>query len=329
MQTLWSAVQAAFGCGQTVTLVTVTQGKHTGASGLYDQAGTLLAGTSLGPTQDSGLVRTADSTLYVETLWPKPCLVIFGGGHVAVPVAALGKLTGFAVVVNDDRQEFANSRRFPQADKILAMGHEQAFKLLQIDNRHYVVIVTRGHVQDRRCLELALNSKAAYIGVIGSKKKAAETKQWLLALGYGQSDLDRIHSPIGLEIGAVTPEEIAISIMAEIIKVKSRRPVPANLEEIAAAIAAKSDAETWALITIVASTGSVPRGAGARMLVRATGENIGTVGGGPGEKEAQELALEVIRDGTPRLREFHLNNSAAANAGMVCGGNLTMFIQPV
>ena len=328
MLKLWATIADLLETDRRATLATIIEGQEPGSTGLYSSEGELLAGQDVGYSKKTGLVQNTN-TLYVETLTPRPALVIFGGGHVAVPVAKIGKLTDFEVHVNDDRPEFANKSRFPEASSVLAMGHNLAFDQLALNSRHYVVIVTRGHVHDRDCLVRALGTEAAYIGMIGSKKKALEVNQWLIEQGFTQQDLRRVFSPIGLEIEAETPEEIAVSIMAEVIKERSKRRPPANLGEIANAILTKSDRETWGLVTIVEAGGSTPRGVGARMLVKPDGSIVGTVGGGPGEKEAEEIALEVCMTKVPRLVPFKLTSTIAAGQGMVCGGNFTMFIQPV
>lgn len=325
----WTESAKILKSGMPCRLITIIKGENSGMTGLYNLEGDILTGDNVGWTDKPGISQIGTDMVYMETLFPRPVLVIFGGGHVAVPVAEIGKLIDFEVIVNDDRRDFANWERFPRADRVLAMQHEKAFAELDINSRHYLVIVTRGHVHDRDCLVMALKTEAAYIGVIGSKKKAAEVNQWLLERGYSNKDLERIHCPIGLDINAQTPEEIAVSIMAEIIRERSKHPAPANLEEIAEAISSKPERETWALVTIVDSFGSTPRGMGARMLIRPNGSSIGTVGGGPGEKEAETIAREVMETKTPRLTEYRMDNTLAAEQGAICGGNLTMFIQPV
>lgn len=317
MNRLWTTVAENFEQGRSVVLSTVIQGVHAGKCGLYSQDGQLLAG------EDQGLTGP---DLFVDALHPRPCLVILGGGHVAVPVARIGSMVGFEVIVNDDRQEFANHQRFPQADRILAMEHQQALAQLKLDSRHYVVIVTRGHIYDRDCLAMAMATEVSYIGVIGSTKKATEMKQWLRDQGYSLVDIERVFSPIGLDIKAETPEEIAVSIMAEVIRERRRRPSSADIDAIATAIKDKPRNEAWALMTVVRASGSTPRGSGSRMLVTSRG-SIGSVGGGPCEKEALEVAQEVMTTGIPRLLEFHLDNKIAAQEGGICGGSMTVFVQ--
>jgi xanthine dehydrogenase accessory factor len=155
-----------------------------------------------------------------------PSLVIFGAGHVAVPVASLARLVGFRITVVDDRAEFANAQRFPQADRVLVANVDDAFNDVTIDGGTYVVVVTRGHALDEEVVAHALRTPAAYIGMIGSKRKVAAISQRLGDRGFTESDLARLHAPIGIEIGAETVEEIAISIVAQLVAVRRGVELP-------------------------------------------------------------------------------------------------------
>lgn len=149
---------------------------------------------------------------------------LLGAGHVAQPVAAIAALVNFETVVLDDRAEFANAGRFPQADKIKVLtSFEQAFDGMEIEEKSYLVIVTRGHQHDKTALAQCLRTKAGYIGMIGSRRKRDMIYKELLNEGFSQADIERIHCPIGLKIGGETPEEIAVSIVAELVKVRSER----------------------------------------------------------------------------------------------------------
>ena len=147
---------------------------------------------------------------------------IFGAGHVSQKLALVTNLVGFRTVVLDDRQEFANRLRFPSADEVVVLASlEQACANLAIDQESYLVIVTRGHAHDKTVLAQALKTKARYIGMIGSKKKRDTIYRALQQEGFSAEDLQRVYCPIGLGIGAETPEEIAVSITAELIKVRA------------------------------------------------------------------------------------------------------------
>ena len=168
-----------------------------------------------------GMICGGDTELFIEPILPPPTLCIFGAGHIALPLAKTGKLLGFRIAVIDNRAEFANSERFPEADLILAEEFSKAFAKTKTNKASYIVIVTRSHQYDELVLELALKTNAKYIGMIGSKTKTRTIFSHLLAKGVSQELLDKVHAPIGLEIGAETPEEIAISILAEIIKARN------------------------------------------------------------------------------------------------------------
>lgn len=160
--------------------------------------------------------RSATFEVYVEVVRP-PTLLVVGGGHVGGFAAKLGKMVGFQVAVLDDRPEFANRERFPDADQIICEDFVPALERFPITDSTYVVVVTRGHKQDEISVRTIVNSEAAYIGMIGSKRRASAVMKLLADSGVPRELLDRVHSPIGLDIHAETPEEIAVSIIAEII----------------------------------------------------------------------------------------------------------------
>jgi xanthine dehydrogenase accessory factor len=161
--------------------------------------------------------------LFFEPIQQPPGILLFGAGHIGTVVSRLAKTIGFRVSVFDDRGDFANCERFPEADEIYAMPYGEVFEKVKITESSYVVIVTRGHRGDRLVLERVLKSAVspAYIGMIGSIRKRDAVYREMVKYGISEQALSKIHSPIGLNIGAQTPEEIAISIIAEIIKVKA------------------------------------------------------------------------------------------------------------
>jgi len=169
---------------------------------------------------EEGMICGGDLEVFIEPILTPPALYIFGGGHIALALAKMGKLVGFNITVIDDRAEFAHAERFPEADVILAEDFTKSFPKIKIDKSSYIVIVTHGHRHDEVVLEWAVGTPARYIGMIGSKTKNEAIFTHLRARGIPQKQLDRTHAPIGLEIEAQTPEEIAVSILAELIKVR-------------------------------------------------------------------------------------------------------------
>jgi len=165
--------------------------------------------------------------ILLEPIISEPTVYIFGAGHVSQQLSPLAKRVHFRVVVIDDRAMFANRERFADADEIIVSEFENCFDRLSIDESSYVVIVTRGHLYDGLVLEQAVQTSARYIGMIGSKKKIQTLYQDLIGKGMSKESLDRVYAPIGLEINSETPEEIAVSIVAELIKVRGQ-PVSSN-----------------------------------------------------------------------------------------------------
>ena len=159
----------------------------------------------------------------IQPLCSPPSLYIFGAGHIAVPVAQLAELVGFRTTVIDDRREFADARRFPQADLVLTATPDEAFDELPIGEGAYVVSITRGHQLDEEVVAHALRTPARYIGMIGSKRKVKAIRQRLRDRDFDETDIARLHAPIGVDIGAETVEEIALSIVAELVAVRRSR----------------------------------------------------------------------------------------------------------
>jgi xanthine dehydrogenase accessory factor len=189
---------------------------------------TLTYSLNQDPKYDTGLVCGGTLDIYVEPVLPAALLYLFGAGHVAASLYRTASDSGFDVIVVDDREAYANRERFPEAREVIAEDFEQAMSRLDISESGYIVIVTRGHRDDMRVLRWAVSTKARYVGMIGSKRKTIAIFRELQREGLEANLFERVHAPIGLDIGAVTPEEIAISITAELIAVrrKSERELP-------------------------------------------------------------------------------------------------------
>jgi len=178
------------------------------------------------PRYDAGLTCGGTLEIYVEPILPQPVCYLFGGGHVSLAVARLAGAAGFGVVVVDDRPRFANRERFPEAAAVYADEWEKVFPQLAVNESSYLVIVTRGHKDDMRVLRWAVATPARYVGLIGSQRKVLEIYKILESEGVPREQLERVHAPIGIDIGALTPEEIGVSIVAELIAVRRNVPVP-------------------------------------------------------------------------------------------------------
>lgn len=169
---------------------------------------------------DNGLICGGQLQVLVECVTPQPAAMVFGGGHISKSLAKVLDLAGFRVSVIDNREAYANKERFPEAADVYAEEYEDAFPKLSVNESSYIVIVTRGHRDDMRVLRWALTTRARYISMIGSRRKTIAVVKELEKEGIPRSDFDRVYAPMGLEIGAVSPEEIAISVGAEMIAMR-------------------------------------------------------------------------------------------------------------
>jgi xanthine dehydrogenase accessory factor len=174
------------------------------------------------PKLDTGLVCGGTLEIFIEPVLPPALLYIFGAGHVAYELYKAARNAGFEVVVADDRETYANAERFPEARQVIAQDFDRAMATLTPTESSFIVIVTRGHRDDMRVLRWAVQMQARYIGMVGSNRKAITIFRELTAEGLKPELFQRVYSPVGLDIGAITPEEIAVSIMAEIIAIRRR-----------------------------------------------------------------------------------------------------------
>jgi xanthine dehydrogenase accessory factor len=169
---------------------------------------------------DNGLICGGQLDVFVECITPQPAAVVFGGGHISKSLAKVLDLAGFRVSVVDNREAFANRDRFPEAAEVHAEEYEEVYPKLAITESTFIVIVTRGHRDDMRVLRWAVTTPARYISMIGSKRKVIAVVKELEKEGLSSDSFDRIYAPMGFEIGAVSPEEIAISVAAEMIAMR-------------------------------------------------------------------------------------------------------------
>src|SRR5579872_5882290 len=169
---------------------------------------------------DNGLICGGQLNIFVEPVVPQPRAYIFGGGHVSKSISKVANLAGFVTVIVDDREAFANKDRFPEAEETYADDYENVFPKLPVTSTTYVIIVTRGHRDDMRVLRWAVTTPAKYIAMIGSKRKTISVVRELEKEGLPRELFEKIFAPMGLEIGAETPEEIAISVVAEMIAMR-------------------------------------------------------------------------------------------------------------
>ncbi len=247
----------------------------------------------------------------------QPTLIVCGGGHVSCQIVKIAATLDFRIKVIDDRPEFASKDRFPEADEVICDSFENLKAHLQ-ENAYYVV-VSRGHQNDLLCVQTILQHTYKYLGMIGSKIKVKQTFDKLLELGFSSSQIETIHAPIGLAIKAVTPAEIAVSILAEIILEKNSGFVSSVSTELL------SSEEKGILCIIVDKKGSTPRNVGSMMLVTKD-RSIDSIGGGPIEYEAIQDARQCE---TVMIKEYYLTNEDSQGLGMICGGSNKVLFVPI
>lgn len=274
-------------------------------------------------------VDESSAPVFRERIGRTPRLIICGGGHVSMPVIRIGKMLGFTVTVLEDRPKFADNARVAGADTVICEPFEEALEGVRGDSDSWFVIVTRGHRYDTICLESILKKTCAYVGMMGSRRRVAIVKDQLAAKGISRELLDSVHTPIGLKIGAETPEEIAVSIVAEIIRVKHSGVKCGSYPKALLSAILADDGRQKVLATIISRKGSAPRGTGTKMLIFEDGATVDTIGGGCVESEIVQKALLMMRTGEKgfQICEADLTMEAAEDEGMVCGGVVEVMLE--
>lgn len=273
--------------------------------------------------EETGVITVNGDDVFVEIYVKNPRLVILGGGHVSQPVAQIGKILGFHVTVMDDREEFVTKERFPDADRLVTGSFSEiGTKIPDYENTYYVT-VTRGHMGDSMCARQILKRPFAYFGMIGSRNKVKLTREKLLKEGFSIEQLDSIHAPIGLPIGGQMPEEIAVSIMAEIVQEKNKFCLSYTDEKVEEAVKAK---KAGVMMTIISKRGSSPRGTGSKMFLDGEGKSFGSIGGGNVEFMALRHAPSVTET---EVVKYNLSNEGQASLGMICGGEVEVLFEKI
>ena len=291
----------------------------------------------LAGVKNSGIQVIGGRRLYAERFGREKQVVICGAGHVGIAVARAAKFIGLRVTVIDDRPVFADAAEKAGADQVICRDFTEALEGIPGGSNCYFVIVTRGHRRDLECLRAIAGKPHAYIGLMGSRRKVKLVKEALASEGISREVLDRVCMPIGLDIGGETPEEIAVSVIAEIIEVKNKKQKQYGFsEDILDAVTGGHHCEALAemrkvLATIISRKGSAPRDVGTKMLILEDGSCIGTIGGGRVEADVIRKCRELFLTDSPQAELIHeeLTAEAAEEEGMVCGGVLEILLEYV
>ena len=272
----------------------------------------------------AGLLEQNGSQVFLERISDGKRLVICGAGHVALCVIRIGVILGYEITVIEDRREFAEKAGEAGAHRVICKPFGEALDEAGDDPMTAFVIMTREHSHDVECLRRVLQRPSAYIGMMGSRSRTEQIRQQMLEEGYDARKVEQIHMPIGLRIGSRTPEEIAVSVAAELISVLNAADPgegfpPGMAEELAAD-------PSGVLAMIVEKSGEAPRRPGTKMLVRTDGSFLGTVGGGYAEAEILKTARQMIAEGDRKSRTVRITMKKGT---MHCGGEIAVFLTAV
>ena len=272
----------------------------------------------------AGLLEQNGSQVFLERISDGKRLVICGAGHVALCVIRIGVMLDYEITVIEDRREFAEKAGEAGAHRVICKPFGEALDEAGDDPMTAFVIMTREHSHDVECLRRVLQRPSAYIGMMGSRSRTEQIRQQMLEEGYDARKVEQIHMPIGLRIGSRTPEEIAVSVAAELISVLNAADPgegfpPGMAEELAAD-------PSGVLAMIVEKSGEAPRRPGTKMLVRTDGSFLGTVGGGYAEAEILKTARQMIAEGDRKSRTVRITMKKGT---MHCGGEVAVFLTAV
>ena len=276
-----------------------------------------------------------DGAAYTRMFRPKERLILLGGGHIAQPLCSIAAMLGFGVTVVDDRPSFANHPRFPEAEQIVCDAFAPAIRELDIQTGDYLAVITRGHRYDADCLRTVLSgTMPMYLGLLGSRRRTIALLAMLEQEGFERDRLDAIHTPIGLDIGALSVQEIAVSIAAELVQCRrqglNRRSKSCILteetfaEDVLADILERDIPR--ALLLVYETSGSTPVKSGAFMTVDQNFQAKGTIGGGCSESAVLRDAFYLIGTGKRQCVTLNMSNDVAAEEGMVCGGQMKVLL---
>ena len=288
--------------------------------------------------KEAALTFTADGEEYLRSFHPPERLILLGCGHIGQALCRYAADLGFSVTAVDERPSFANHTLMPDAAEIVCSDFPGAIRRLQVTERDYVCVITRGHRYDADCLRALLPGPyPKYLGMIGSRRRVALLLRQLEGEGFSPDALRRIHSPIGLDINALTVKEIAISIVAELIQCrrsgldrrsKETRLAAEDIDLRLLEFLACGDVPK-ALLLVYETSGSTPVKSGAMMAVDKVGRTVGTIGGGCSEGAVMNDARRMIGSGAQRSVTIDMSNDIAEEEGMVCGGEMKVLIADV
>lgn len=323
-------------------LCTVCEGEHAGEKVIISNGEAVWMSSESGffsmhereaaTAEDGKLTEIDGEKVFSEMLGSEKKIVLCGAGHVSMSVISIAKMIGFHVTAIDDREQFIKNALDRGADEGVCSGFADALAEIPGDQDTYFIIVTSGHRSDSECLLSIVDKPHAYIGMIGSRRKVGMVKQMLSDAGIPQDIIDSVHTPIGLDIGAETPEEIAVAIMAEIIEVKNRKRNSAGIPSGIMKALLPKERKDFVMATIVSKEGSSPRNPGTRMLISETGSITETIGGGQAEARIIERAVEMLAEkkigpARPEIMCVDMTGKVVEGEKSICGGVIEVLLE--
>ncbi|MBD8939535.1 MAG: xanthine dehydrogenase [Lachnospiraceae bacterium] len=294
---------------------------------------------------DKHRITIEKQEIFLHSIGNRARLVICGGGHVSTALVRMAKLLDFEIWVLEDRPFFAEHAKQEGADHILCGDYVESLAKIPKDVDNYYVCMTRGHRFDLECLKEIYKKTFAYAGMMGSRKRSVLVRKDLEEAGYTKEQVQKLHSPIGLAIGAQTPAEIALSVISEIVQCKNERAKAAEtdeaiLEELTEpqrlskfAVNDENEMEYRMLCTIIEKRGSAPRSIGTQMLVTSDNRIIGTIGGGCAEAEVITRCRGYFAEmrkgihGICEIVKIQMSTDNVEEEGMVCGGRIEVLLE--
>lgn len=312
------------------------KGQYVKEKMVIDQGQCLYASCDFGMYQNSfdkmnktQYFESGDDAFFVEKVGSRQTLVICGAGHVSIAIIQMALLLDFYIIVLEDREEFAMQAKQAGAHEVIVAPFQKAMTQINGSPDTYFIIVTRGHGFDKVCLKAALHKPHAYIGMMGSKHRVSMIINQLLEEGENKADVHNVFTPIGLKIKAQTPQEIAVSILAEIILNKNQYHYTTVYDQ--KLIEAITTLQQKAVLaTIIKKHGSTPRDIGVMMLIQSDGICVGTIGGGLAENKIKEAALALMNSKDDySLMSVNMCSHGPSVEGMVCGGTIDVYLEIV
>lgn len=279
-------------------------------------------------SSDSGKSRIVECDgvrWLLEPILPEDRLIICGAGHVALACLRMAKLLGMEVTVLEDREEYADKAEAAGADQVICQDFREALCHLEGHSSDWYLVMTRAHKMDQDCLQEIFKKSYAYVGMLGSPRKIQAIQKNLTEEGVNPKHFQRLHSPVGLDIGAKTPAEIGVSVMAELIQLRNREETaePAYSRELLGQEVLHE--KEGILCTLIDNGGGSPRNPGTKMMVHSAENRIGTIGGGVLEAAAIREAVAMLADG--RKRQVFQTHTDGEASGMVCCGNGVVLLE--